>query len=312
MSKRGVEVALSCIGARGGRVGGAATLAVLLAVGLTVAPPNGRQVPTETHSVHSAAVLLTAVENGSVLVSHVRPADRESFPHSAASQVGGQAMLPAAMAAAEAEEAEESFLDTPLGTLLIAVNFLAMPLWFFATPFTLPLSMFVAASQVTMDGPFGTLQFLIATGLGFISGPISLLMPFLQGSASAAAADAPAAGRSVLADDAPTPTGAAQSAKAAVDEDDLASLSIRNETSSTDQRSRVRLVERQIGTQPRAVAAQAAGTASVTDGRVAVDPSQEVDAGEAMTPATAADPDRSATVEGSSQKAKASKPRSLR
>lgn len=274
-----------------------------------MAPPDVRQLRTETPSAHFAAVLLTAVDNSSVIGVDAPPAGPESLPRPAASQVGGQAILPAA---AEAEEAEDSFFDTPFGTFLMAVNFVAMPLWFFATPFTLPLSMFIAASQVTMDGPFGTLQFLIATGLGFISGPISLLMPFLQGSASAAAAEAPAAGRSGLPDDAPTPTGSAQSTKAAVDEDDLASPSERNETSSTDKRSRFRLVERQTGTEPRAAATQAADTAPVTGERVAVDPSQEADTGEVMTPATAPYPARSAAVEGSSQKAKASTQRSLR
>lgn len=69
--------------------------------------------------------------------------------------------------------------------------------------------MIVAASQVTMDGPLGTLQFLIATVLGFITGPISLLAPFMMSSASAAAVEAPATVRSGAIDDAPKQVGSA-------------------------------------------------------------------------------------------------------
>ena len=196
-----------------------------------------------------------------------------------------------------------------MGTVLLGVNFLLMPLWFLATPFTLPLSMFFAAPQVTMDGPFGTLQFLIATGLGFISGPISLLAPFVQNPASAAAAEAPGTGRSGLAGEAPNQTGSAPSAKAAVAEDDFGSAPVRNESESTEKRSRVRLVERQIGAEPRAAATQATGASPVTEERVAGDSRREVNDGEAAVPVTAADPAPSSAVEGPSPTSRAPKSR---
>jgi hypothetical protein len=286
-------------------------LAVVVAVGLAVAPPERSQVSIETHQVQLAAVVVTAVDNSSVLGANeasLAPVSAQvsaqvSAPASAPVHDEGRAILPAAA------EAEDNFWDTPLGTVLLGVNFLLMPLWFLATPFTLPLSMFFAAPQVTMDGPFGTLQFLIATGLGFISGPISLLAPFVQNPASAAAAEAPGTGRSGLAGEAPNQTGSAPSAKAAVAEDDFGSAPVRNESESTEKRSRVRLVERQIGAEPRAAATQATGASPVTEERVAGDSRREVNDGEAAVPVTAADPAPSSAVEGPSPTSRAPKSR---
>lgn len=51
----------------GAFVSGLGALAVVVAVGLAVAPPERSQVSIETHQVQLAAVVVTAVDNSSVL-----------------------------------------------------------------------------------------------------------------------------------------------------------------------------------------------------------------------------------------------------
>lgn len=181
---------LSCVNKRNAHAGGAAALVAVVAVGVVFGPAERPQSRVETHEVQLTATILGAVQNTSLL-DEAAPADSALI--AAAADVA--APLAETTPVLPAAATEDSFFDTPLGTALIAANFLILPLWFLATPVTLPLSMLVAASQVTVDGPLGSFQFLLYTGVGFLLGPLGLLAPIISGSASAAAAAKPASAR---------------------------------------------------------------------------------------------------------------------
>lgn len=93
---------------------------------------------------------------------------------------------------------EDNFLDSPLGSALIAVNVLLLPLWFLAAPITLPLSMFAAVSQIPEDDPIATLKFLVLTAIGFLTGPIGVFDIFTRQTPTPAAAVKPSAARSLV------------------------------------------------------------------------------------------------------------------
>lgn len=99
----------------------------------------------------------------------------------------GDALLSAIPAAAET--AEENPFETPLGQVLLALNFLVLPLWFLAAPITLPLSMLAAASRLPdSDSPLNSLLFLAGTGIAFLTGPLGALSILLQPDPTPAAA----------------------------------------------------------------------------------------------------------------------------
>jgi len=242
------------------RLGGSAALVAVITAALVAAPTEHRQLSAEIHQVQLTATVLAAVGNNAPPESPSPEDFAESAPESDAFVIGAQDAVLAAAAT------EENFLDTPLGTVLALANFVALPLWFLFTPITLPLSMLAGASTVTMDGPFGTLQFLIATGLTFITGPLGLLSTFLNSSASAAAAEVPGAGSSVSADKMPAQAAATAAPAVVAVEDGLvgqsesaertADSAERNEErSSAVERTRGRLLVRSAGTGSRAAAA---------------------------------------------------------
>lgn len=244
------------------RIGGAA-LAAVVAVGMATEPVERPQFRVDTRQVQLTAAILGAVQNTTLVASESPAANSPITPAAALAEVPTlrDETAPAVPAAATGE----SFLDTPLGTALIAANFLILPLWFLATPITLPLSMLVAASQVTMDGVFGTLQFLISTSLGFLLGPLGLLAPFVSSSASAAAAAELASVRSRRTEGILSDTLAAAAAPSAAIED-VNPVAI--ESVPTIKQGRGRIVKRQSGQGLRAAAAAISAGTNATHARV--------------------------------------------
>lgn len=107
-------------------------------------------------------------------------------PHPSAS---AQNDAPLSAIPAAADTTEENPFETPLGQVLIALNFLVLPLWFLAAPITLPLSMLAAASQLPdTDSPLNSLLFLAGTGIAFLTGPLGALSILLQPDPTPAAA----------------------------------------------------------------------------------------------------------------------------
>lgn len=265
------------------------TVAVVT-VGLVIAPPERRPLPIETQQVQLAAVLVSAIENSAT-------------PEMVASPAGSELIsaVPAVAAVAAAEGDEETFWDSPLGTVLLTVNFLLLPLWFLATPITLPLSMVVAAGQVTIDGPLGTLQWVIALGLGFLTGPLGLLAPFVGNSASSAAAEVPDAGRAGSAEDTePSPDPAPV---IAADNGDLTAAPADARRVATGKGRGSRLLERQTGRTPSAAAVV---TTTASNAAATEDSSTPpVDEGPESVPVTVAEPALSSAADASNPKSRA-------
>lgn len=252
------------------RAGGSAALAVAVMAALVAAPTAERQIPNEIHQVQLTAAVLGAVGNTSAPQAASPEAVSEPVLQPAALAVGARDAVSAAA------EAEDNFLDSPLGIVLSFVNFIALPVWFLFTPITLPLSMLAGASTVTMEGGFGTLQFLIATGVAFLSGPLGALSMLLQSAAPAAAAKAASAGRSGSAEvlsGAAAVTAAAPAVSAA--EDDLGAGSVHEQGTSPVKRARGRLAEKPVRMAPRTAAAipaaSAVDTAAVSRSVLSVD-----------------------------------------
>jgi len=205
-------------------------------VSLVAAPPERRAVPIATHQVQLAAVLVGVMENSTAPDAVTTPA--VPVPDVVASPT-------AAATAAEAEGGTSwDSLDSPLAPVVFAVNLLLLPLWFLATPITLPLSILVAARVTTpYESPganLGQLQFLAGAAANFLGGPLVLLSS-LSNSASSAAAEAPTARRAgAAAEPGPLyPVAGAMDARRA----------------ATDTPRGSRLAERTAGTTPRASAA---------------------------------------------------------
>lgn len=269
------------IGRRSLRACGSVGLAAVVALGLVIVPAGPQRVASDTREVQLAAMVLSAVANSAAAAAPAG-AGQQLVPAPAAIVDQQRAIIPAAAATDES-----SFFDTPLGTALLAVNFLLLPLWFLATPITLPLSMIAAAGQVTMDGAFGGLQFLIALGVGFITGPLGLFAPFISNSASAAAAEVPAAGRRGVAETRPAQAAAAVVADAVPAETSQAGTA-EDRPPAGASRTRGRLVERE----PRGLARAAAVTANQVVGanmaRIEQDSAQTSDKEPVATPDVAA------------------------
>lgn len=244
---------------RGVRVGISAASAAVVAVSLVVAPPERRAVPITTHQVQLAAVLVGAMENSTAPDAVTTPA--VPVPDVVASPT-------AAATAAEAEGGTSwDSLDSPLAPVVFAANLLLLPLWFLATPITLPLSILVAAYTTTPyetpGGNFGQIQFLAGAAANFLGGPLVLLSS-LSNSASSAAAEAPTARRAGAAAEpgplsVPVSLDAADAADAA-DESDPATGALDALRAATDTPRGGRLAERRTGTTPRASAAVTATT----------------------------------------------------
>jgi len=236
---------------RGVRVGISAASAAVVAVSLVVAPPERRAVPITTHQVQLAAVLVGAMENSTAPDAVTTPA--VPVPDVAASPT-------AAATAAEAEGGTS--WDSPLAPVVFAANLLLLPLWFLATPITLPLSILVAAYTTTPyetpGGNFGQIQFLAGAAANFLGGPLVLLSS-LSNSASSAAAEAPTARRAGAAAEpgplsVPVSLDAADAADAA-DESDPATGALDARRAATDKPRGSLLAERKTVTTPRASAA---------------------------------------------------------
>lgn len=282
------------------RLGGSAVLAAVVTAALVAAPVEHRQLPNEIHQVQLTAAVLGAVGNTAGLESVSPGAVAESAPESVAFAIEVQDAIPAAAAT------EDNFFETPLGTVLALANFVALPLWFLFTPITLPLSMLAGASTVTMDGPFGTLQFLIATGLAFITGPLGLLSIFLNSSTSAAAAEIPGAGRSAPAGELPAPAAATSAPAVAAVEDDLVAPPLGTGKTSAVERTRGRLLERPVGTSALAVAAAATAGPTTVDSSVESVSAQPVEDGP-LSSAGEAEQIASSAPEESSAKSRAAR-----
>jgi len=236
---------------RGVRVGISAATAAVVAVSLVAAPPERRAVPIATHQVQLAAVLVGVMENSTAPDAVTTPA--VPVPDVVASPT-------AAATAAEAEGGTSwDSLDSPLAPVVFAVNLLLLPLWFLATPITLPLSILVAARVTTpYESPganLGQLQFLAGAAANFLGGPLVLLSS-LSNSASSAAAEAPTARRAGAAAE-PGPLSAPVSLDAAdaADEGDPVAGALDARRAATDTPRGSRLAERTAGTTPRASAA---------------------------------------------------------
>lgn len=246
----------------GVRAGGAVGLAAVVAVGLVITPLEPRGVPVETRGVQLTAVVLSAVENSTP--SQPAPADAEPLPSASLSVIADQ---PQAIVPAAAEGEEGSLVDSPLWTALTVVNFLLLPLWFFATPVTLPLSMLVAAGTVTMDGGFGTLQFLVSLGLGFLTGPLGLLSLVVNNPAEPAAAAGRVGSAQVVSPQTATTDPVIPATVAAAPE----TLPADTQPAAANTKLRSRLVERRTAAAPRAAAAAARTEASSGVGSTGAD-----------------------------------------
>lgn len=304
-SKWGIAMVIPRLKICSVRLGGSAALAVVVTVALVAAPSEHRTLPNEIHQVQLTAMILGAVGDTAASESAAPEAVVGSAPEPAAFESGAQSAVSAASAT------EDNFFDTPLGTVLALANLVALPLWFLFTPITLPLSMLAGASTVTMDGPFGTLQFLIATGLAFIGGPLGLLSIFLNSSASAAAAELPGAGRSVSASEVPAQAAATSSPAVAAVEDDLVALPVRTERNSAVERTRGRLLERTVGTSTRAAAAMTTTEPTAVDSSVE-SLSSDMFAKQPTSSAGEVEQAESSMPEGSSAKSRAPKSGSRR
>ena len=231
---------------RGVRVGVSAATAAVVAIGLVAAPPERRAVPITTHQVQLAAVLVGVMEDSTA-------------PDEVTTPLGpGPSVVASPAAATAAAEGEGgTFWDSPLAAVAFAANLLLLPLWFLATPITLPLSMLVAARVITpYESPganLGQLQLLAGTAAIFLSGPLGLFLPPILDPASPAAAEAPTARRAGAAAE-PGPLSAPASLDAA-DEGDPVTGSLDARRAATDKPRGSLLAERKTVTTPRASAA---------------------------------------------------------
>lgn len=157
-----------------------------LTMSLVIAPPErSSRLSVESHLIQLQAVTLSSVTNGSAALgaasSTTSPADLVAN--------GIHANRSAAATADSHTDTSGSIWDTPLGTVLFVVNFLLLPIWFLFTPITLPLSMIAGAAAVSdPDSPLSTLEWLIGTGIAFITGPIGALDLIIRSSSTSPAA----------------------------------------------------------------------------------------------------------------------------
>lgn len=149
----------------GPRLTSASLAAVVVAGVVGIIPADRVEAPMGTPQVQIHAVLLSAVTNSSAL-----DAGWGASSSGSTDAPTGNAVAPVPAAATP----EESIWDTPLGQVLLFANLLVLPLWFLATPITLPLSMFAAVSQIPEDDPLSSLKFLVLTALGFLTGPLGV------------------------------------------------------------------------------------------------------------------------------------------
>ena len=155
----------------------AAFLSAALALNLVTPAPVqiGKQI--QTHLVQLQAATASAVTNSSAL----------NAASGNASTIGSNSTGYQANPSAAATT-DGSFWSTPLGTVLMLADIATLPIWFLFTPITLPLSMLVAASQTDTKSSFSTLQFLILTAFGFLTGPLGLASLLIKPSSTTAAA----------------------------------------------------------------------------------------------------------------------------
>lgn len=155
----------------------AATLSTALALNLVTPAPVqiGKQI--QTHLVQLQAATASAVTNSFALNAASGNASTNG------SNSAGYQANPSAAATTDG-----SFWSTPLGTVLMLADIATLPIWFLFTPITLPVSMLVAASQTDTQSSFSTLQFLILTAVGFLTGPLGLASLLIKPSPTTAAA----------------------------------------------------------------------------------------------------------------------------
>lgn len=253
----------------GARVAVSATSAVVLTVGLVTVPLSKKDFPTETHQIQLRAAIVSAAANSSSFdFGSSATASSSVIPTLAATET----REPTPVAATE----EENFWTSPLGTVLIAVNFLVLPIWFLLTPITLPLSMFAAAAAVPEEvgGSLGSLLFLAATGIGFLTGPLGVLNYFIMGLESSTTAGASASSRVERAMPLPASATAEATPPTEVAADYVEAIAIDDQTVSTDPRTSARPGARQIGASPRAAAA--IGAEALSSSAVGVETDAEV------------------------------------
>lgn len=279
---------------------GSAALAVVVAAGLLAMTPQRSEVPIAAHQVQLQAAILSAVSN-SATTDVASPTGPESWSAPSGIETEKQAS-PAAAAT------EDSFWDSPLGTVLSLANLLVLPLWFIATPFTLPLTMVIAASQVTLDGPFGTLQWLISTGLGFLTGPLGLFVLVTSQPASAAAAGRAANENQDLAEGASVHTASEIASAPDGGANNLEAVPADEPTASADTQPRDRLAVRQSGAAPRATAAATAVTPALTDIGIERAAGESFDEVQVAPQGDEADQPRSSAAEKSGGKASTQRP----
>lgn len=230
----------------GGRAVSSAVTAIVVAAGLVVVAPEPTRTPTEIHRVQLSAAVLSAAENSSTV-----EAATATVPTTVEAQTVIEAQT-ARAALAAAAEGQPTFWDTPLGTVLIAANFIALPIWFLLTPITLPLSMFAAAGLVPENsGSLGSLLFLAGTGIIFLTGPLGTFDAILRGISARSSASASASGSSATA--ATVPASAVPDSPVAADVPAVEQQTD-DRSAFTDKRSRARAAARQTGEAPHAAA----------------------------------------------------------
>lgn len=282
------------------RVGSAIAVAGVVVVSLVVPPPERGHAPLgPSHDqVHSAVMLLSVV--GSSNESNGIPAGLGSAEIGDLSNQVNEVMRPTARQAAE-----DDFWASPLGFLLIGANLLVLPVWFLATPITLPLAIFAAASQVPADNPFGVLAFLLNTAVGFLLGPLGVIDVLTRNSASAAAVQAAA---SVSVDPTEEPWGQAANVEhlSGNSQDQQAGRNNAGASVREGKTPRGRIATRILGEVPLSAAAISIETPEVTPVIAGSSGKQETDAGDvARGIGAAADPTDHMDSKGSSAKARA-------
>ncbi|GEM_PF-3498541 len=170
-----MHYSLSC--SRYSQLAAAATVSTALALNLVTPVPVqiGKQI--QTHLVQLQAATASTVTNSAAL-------DAASGSASAlGSDSTGYQAKPSAAATTDG-----SFWSTPIGTALVLADIATLPIWFLFAPITLPVSMLVAASQTDSGSSFSTLQFLILTAIGFLTGPLGVASLLIKPSPTTAAA----------------------------------------------------------------------------------------------------------------------------
>lgn len=160
------------------QLGGAALLTAALATSLLTLPPGRTsRMPVESHLMLLQAATASAITNSSALDAAL-PTDSPADLSATGIQANSTA----------AATTDGSFWSSPIGTALLLADIAVLPIWFLFAPITLPVTMLVAASQTDTSSSFSSLQFLMLTAIGFLTGPMGVASLLMNTSSTPAAA----------------------------------------------------------------------------------------------------------------------------